>query len=373
MSSSPSFASQTKFVTDEFDTTVTDGDITAVIETITNAVNRLRTQIDDDTLDSLLRADTGSYKLRESMTRDNLQPEPFTQDAIIEPLFGALGYDVDPEASGLSRDRSERADYTVSLREYDTIDSTRLLIEAEPVNKHLETRGHGVNQVESWLSQREFESDYGYATDGLRWVFIRYDPDTYTHDRIEYVDLSEVFLAVFENMVGANRPVEEIAEDHYDVLESFLVTFKFENFTAIATDARRIIKETQKSITDEFYDDYIRYVFGVVTEDVDVDEERAARSLIGDGVISPDDAEPDETRLFAVKVMNRLIFIKFLEDKHIVRPDLLQTIKSTYDDGVYPDTLYKTFIEKLFFDVMNTKADARSTQIESQSITSTPL
>lgn len=368
MSSSPSFASQTKFVTDEFDTTVTDGDITAVIETITNAVNRLRTQIDDDTLDSLLRADTGSYKLRESMTRDNLQPEPFTQDAIIEPLFGALGYDVDPEASGLSRDRSERADYTVSLREYDTIDSTRLLIEAEPVNKHLETRGHGVNQVESWLSQREFESDYGYATDGLRWVFIRYDPDTYTHDRIEYVDLSEVFLAVFENMVGANRPVEEIAEDHYDVLESFLVTFKFENFTAIATDARRIIKETQKSITDEFYDDYIRYVFGVVTEDVDVDEERAARSLIGDGVISPDDAEPDETRLFAVKVMNRLIFIKFLEDKHIVRPDLLQTIKSTYDDGVYPDTLYKTFIEKLFFDVMNTKADARSTQIESISL-----
>jgi len=43
--------------------------------------------------------------------------------------------------------------------------------------------------------------------------------------------------------------------------------------------------------------------------------------------------------------MNRLIFVKFLEDKKIVRPDLLNTIKQVYDNGMYPQTFYQTFLE----------------------------
>jgi|APHM01.1.fsa_nt_gi hypothetical protein len=61
--------------------------------------------------------------------------------------------------------------------------------------------------------------------------------------------------------------------------------------------------------------------------------------------------------------MNRLIFIKFLEDKHIVQEELLQGLVRTYDDGIYPDSFYKTFIERLFFDVMNEQSRARADRI----------
>nr|WP_248896375.1 hypothetical protein [Haloplanus sp. XH21] len=204
MASNPSTAA-TEFVREAFETTVEEDAEVSFIQAVDDAVSRLREQIDDNTLEKILRADPGSYKLRAGMTRDGLDPEPFTQRAVIEPLLDELGYEYDTEAGGLSGERTMVADYTVSLRDYDDIDSTRLLIEAEPINKKLDQRDHGLGQVRDWLSQREFESDFGFATDGLRWIFVRYDPDAYTHNVIEEVDLQPVFLALFENQVGSQH------------------------------------------------------------------------------------------------------------------------------------------------------------------------
>ena len=191
---------QTAFDVAEFETTVTDADEERLVETIADSIGRLREQIDDDTLDEVFRAEPGQYTLRSDFTRDRLDPEPVTQNRVIEPLLDALGYEeYGSEAGDFSAERGEQADYAVSLRDVPSVDSSRLLIEAEPINKQLENRGHGLDQVESWLSQREFESDFGFATDGLRWIFVRYDPDSYTHSIIEEVDLRPVFLALFEN------------------------------------------------------------------------------------------------------------------------------------------------------------------------------
>jgi type I restriction-modification system DNA methylase subunit len=232
------------------------------------------------------------------------------------------------------------ADYTVSLRDYDT-DSTRLLIEAEPINKDLDSREHGIGQVRDWLSQREFASDFGFATDGLRWAFVRYDPDSYSHNVIEEVDLQPVFLALFENQVGAGESVEEVVFDaDRERVARFLRTFEFENFVSIAVEARQVIKRTQEEITDEFYDDYTQYVFGIV-----------------------DEAE-DDARLFAVELLNRLVFIKFLEDKELVHLDLLLTLKETYEDGMYTGSLYDEFVKPLFYDVMNEKPDQRPPTVQ---------
>lgn len=353
---------QTEFDFSEFKTEVTEGDRQQIIDTIAESVSKLRDQIEDDTLEKILRADSGAYQLRADFTRDQLDPEPITKNRVIGPILDSLGYeDYGYEAGDFSQERGEQADYAISLRDIESVDSSRLLIEAEPVNKPLENRGHGVDQVKSWLSQREFESDFGFATDGVRWVFIRYDPDTYTHSKIEEIDLSPVFLKVFENATTENRPYRDVlTEEHLDLISRLVRTFAYNNFVSIIDDAREVIKQKQEEITDEFYDDYIKTVFGVADED----EERRARSLIGDGVVAPADATAEDVRLFAVDLMNRLIFIKFLEDKHIVRSDLLETISNTYDDGVYPQSLYKTFIDPLFYDVFNEKPP-RDPQIES--------
>ena len=290
------------------------------------------------------------------MTRDGLQSESLTQQAVVEPLLDALGYEYAIEAGGLSGGWTLVADYAVSLRAYDGIDSTRLLIEAERINKALDSREHGAGQVRDWLGQREFESDFGFATDGLRWVFIRYDPDSYTHTAIEEIDLAPVFLALFENQVGRQDPLEAVLADaDSDWVSRLVQTFAFENFVSIAADARQVIERKQREITDDFYDDYTRYVFGIVGRD-----ERSARSLVGDGVRAPNGAIAEDSRLFAVELMNRLLFIKFLEDKGIVQPDLLRTLKETYEQGVHGGSLYEEFCQRLFYDVMNRKPAERS-------------
>ncbi|WP_241432042.1 BREX-1 system adenine-specific DNA-methyltransferase PglX [Haloferax mucosum] len=271
-----------------------------------------------------------------------------------------MGHEYSTEAGGLSGGQTQVADYTVSLRNHPEIDSTRLLIEAEPINKDLDSRKHGVGQVRDWLSQREFESDFGFATDGLRWVFVRYDPDSYTLNVIEEVDLQPVFLALFENQVGKrDDPTDALFDADRDRVVRLVRTFEYENFVSIAGDARRVIKEKKEEITDEFYDDYIRYVFGIVSDD-----EETARSLVGDGVVVPEEATEDNARLFAVELMNRLVFIKFLEDKALVEPDLLSTLKDTYENGMYAGSFYESFCQPLFYDVMNNKPDDRPDEVQ---------
>ncbi len=358
--SSESPSVPTEFVAEAFETTVSESEERQLIETIDDAVSNLRDQIEDDTLESILRADAGSYQLKSGMTQDGLQPESFTQEAVINPLLDALDYEYSTEAGGLSGGQTQVADYTVSLRDYHGIDSTRLLIEAEPINKDLDSRKHGIGQVRGWLSQREFESDFGFATDGLRWVFVRYDPDSYTLNIIEEVDLQPVFLALFQNQVGKRDDLTDaIFDADRDRVTRLIRTFEFENFTSIAGDARQVIKQKKEEITDDFYDDYIRYVFGIVSED-----EETARSLVGDGVVVPDGATEDDARLFAVELMNRLVFIKFLEDKTLVQPDLLQTLKDTYENGFYTGSFYEEFCQSLFYDVMNNKPDDRPAQVQ---------
>lgn len=353
----------TKFVETSFTTTVTDDNITELANELDSIIRDLRDRFDsDDLLEDVLRLKSGSDGIKSHFSKRGQDPEPLTQEAVIEPLLTTIGYnDWSQEVSGMSKERSEIADYSVPLTGVEDIDSVQLLIEAEPINKPLENRGHGVDQVESWLSQREFQTDFGFATDGFRWVFIRYDPDTYTHDRIEWIDLTEVVLALFLNQTGRQEPPQDALDDeHLETLRGFYQTFSYTNFLSIAGDAQQVIKATQESITDEFYDTYIEVVFGVRRGE----DGRSDRSLIGEGVVEPDNATSDHTRLFSVKLMNRLIFIKFLEDKNIVRDELLKELVETYENGVYPESLYETFIERLFFDVMNKQPDDRLTRIQ---------
>ena len=287
--------SQAKFDFSAFDTEVTREAEDRLIEVIAGSIDRLREQYkDDDKLDKTFSRGRGEYVPKSSYTTDQLDPEPLTKNRVIEPMLDALGYeDYGYEAGSFAAERGEQADYAISLRDIESVDSSRLLIEAEPLKKPLENRGHGLDQVKSWLSQREFESDFGFATDGLRWIFVRYDPDSYTHNIIEDVDLRPVFLTLFDNATGAKRPpTEVVSEDERELVATLLRTFEYENFVSIIDDAREVIKEKQEEITDEFYDDYIRVVFGV-QEDSD---DRRARSLIGDGIVPPEEADGDEVR-----------------------------------------------------------------------------
>jgi len=112
-------------------------------------------------------------------------------------------------------DRGEQADYAVSLRDIPNIDSSRLLIEAEPLNKPLENRGHGLDQVKSWLSQRDLS-----LTTGLRRTASGGSSSgtTPTHTPTTSfrltLDLRTVFRALYENdaTTGAASPTDAVGE-----------------------------------------------------------------------------------------------------------------------------------------------------------------
>ncbi len=256
----------TEFVTEEFETSVEEGAMSRLAGEIESIVRALRAGIgDDDRLETLLRSAPGGEVLRERDSVERSDPEPLTQQVLIEPLFDSLGYPArSHEVGDLSDDRGQQADYSVSLREYEGIDSERLLVEAEPLNKRLDQSKHGLGQVKDWLEKDKFESNLGIATDGARWILIKYDRDTYTHDTIAEVDLQPVLVAAFESITGEGGGVETwLGPDERATLEAFVRAFEYENFLSIAGNARRIIKEKKQAITDDFYDDYVRLVFGI--------------------------------------------------------------------------------------------------------------
>lgn len=363
-SESGSAVAQTEFITREFDTTVTDDDRNRVAEAVVTAVSNLRVQIDDSRLEDLLRADSGTEVLKTVDTSERSQPEPFTQQAVISVLFDALDYDdLTPETESYAEGISKVADYSMAFETGN--ESNRLLIEAEPIGKNLKSRNDGVGQVKDWLSRREFESDFGFATDGPRWIFVRYDSDTYTHNIIQDVDLRPAFVVAFEAMTTGGDPVEQVRSEARAEIDGLFEAFARENFLSIAGEIREVVKRRQEEITEEFYEEYIRYVFGVVDED---DDEQTARSLIGEGITAPDGATGDDVRLFAVELMNRLLFVKFLEDRGVVRSDLLRTLNQTHDEGMYMGTFYETFLEPLFYGVFDTKPSERIEQISSREL-----
>lgn len=53
--------------------------------------------------------------------------------------------------------------------------------------------------------------------------------------------------------------------------------------------------------------------------------------------------------MFAIELMNRLIFVKFFEDKEMVNSGLLRSLQTAHSQGMHPDTFYKTFLEPLFW------------------------
>ncbi|QIO25022.1 Eco57I restriction-modification methylase domain-containing protein [Haloarcula sp. JP-L23] len=362
----PQSSVATEFVANAFETEVPAGAVETIATAVEKHVQTLRENItSEDRLEALLRSQPGGTGLTSNDSVDNEDPEPLTQRALIKPLFAALEYpELAVEAGDLSDEYGQQADYSVSLRDYDAIDSERLLVEAEPLNKPLDQESHGIGQVQDWLEKRHFAADFGIATDGVRWVLLKYDADTYSYDTLAKVDLQPLYIAAFENLTGRRVSLDEWLDDTTETIaKEFLRSFGWRNFRTIAGEAREVIRERKEAITDEFYDDYVRLVFGEYDEG-----EETARSLVGDGVIAPESATGDDVRLFSVGLMNRLIFIKFLEDKGLVGETLLQDLVDEYESAGIPQRFYKAYLEPLFFGVLDERPDDRPDHVQQMDI-----
>ena len=81
---------QREFVAEEFETSVTEETTTQLAQEIEEIVRSLRRAIDDDDVIEDLLCNSSRVLEADSVERSN--PEPLTQQVLIEPLFDALNY-----------------------------------------------------------------------------------------------------------------------------------------------------------------------------------------------------------------------------------------------------------------------------------------
>lgn len=235
-------------------------------------------------------------------------PEPYTKDNLIEKIFDYCECTVDRTERKFEALRKNRRNIDYTIR---TVNGTRILVEAKPLNADLASNSDDgcINQVIDALKLHDVVSIFkiGIATDGYRWVFLNED-----------------------RKIVANLNVDDNLLEIKDILQD------------------RLVPEYDKEeISKKFYKWYSALVHGGDYKDhngkkasISV-EECLEESIVG----VPD---PSERKNVATVVMNRLIFIKFLESRGIIKNKVIEYLASLSDYEVYSK------MRDLFFTVMNT-------------------
>ena len=263
------------------------------------------------TLDGWNRVFYEGEKLRPEFMKETAEPEAFTREFMIDKIFDAL------ELEKLSEKKIEDSrglrsvDYRIKSKR------GRFLVEAKPLNADLEKgKDSGVNQIKGLFKLAEVQKnyDFGVATNGLRWIFIDRNEEI-----VDDLNLEEKFEQIKEFLVGKEKVVsqkteEEISKKFYGWYNALLHGGKYKNH-----------ENKQKTVSEE--DCLVNNVIGV-------------RDL-------------EEREQIAQVVMNRLIFIKFLQSKGIIEEDVLKYLSEVKEDELTPK------LRQLFFGAMNTPEDQR--------------
>lgn len=275
-----------------------------------------------------------------------MKPERHAEEELIYPLFDLFGVDKDPQAYGQSGNYTVWPDFKIT-----NIEPT-IIGENKPYNNVDEA----IDEIKDYLDRKSIGAEYGIVTDGLQWRAFKIELGGDTTDYPEIIQPSiDLRAAVAEiardlNIIGAST-ISDI-----DV-ESEIIRL-INNFDApcledlVSTRAPKILRDNRKRDVEEFYDLYIKLLFG----EGDDEDEKYDTHLLND-IRSPKGADGKDERLFAVSLMNRLLFVKFLESNDVIPDGLLTERVSFYQQNKdnISGTLYSTQIKPIFYDLLDTK------------------
>ncbi|MEM2970069.1 MAG: DNA methyltransferase [Candidatus Bathyarchaeia archaeon] len=286
-------------------------------------------------------AQSASYSSKDLV--DNQEPEEFAKQQLIEPLINFLGYELVSETVLASPAGKKTPDYTIRSKDQKVI----FYVEAEPINTDLRSSGRGVSQVDSWLISKAAKSDYGIATDGLLWIVRKFDAASARCMDFHVINLKPIFLKLLNP--ASFIEVSEIGK----IEESFLYLDCAYIFNFLERFLERI-EEEKEAISKRFYNDYVRYVFGF-----DEKGNTIQGTCLIKEVTVPLNQPKNQANLFSIIFMNRLIFIKFLEEKRIISKDFLKKLYEKYQSSGTPSTFYETYLKPLFYEVFNKEPSNR--------------
>lgn len=281
---------------------------------------------------------------------DRQEPEEFAKRRLIEPLIEFLGYEIVSETVLSAPAGSTRTpDYTIRPQNGR---EPLFYVEAEPLGANLTTSGHGISQVDEWISLRSSSTDYGIATNGLDWVLLKYDTVLNRSSSIFEVNLRPLFIRFL-------NPRSLDTDDTLLNIRRELLNLDVAYVSLFLNNYLEIIDRQREEISRQFYNDYVNYVFGFDNEG----NTTQGPSLLNNIIRSTTGTE-DDARLFAVVFMNRMFFIKFLEQKEIVPRNFLQDLLNEYRNAHAMLSFYKMYLQPLFYDVFNRSRNNRTQAIQ---------
>jgi len=275
------------------------------------------------------------------------QPEPWCEDNLIWPLLEAvdLEKDVQPYGGG------DRPDFELLNVDVDVLGE----------NKSPNNIDSAESEIKEYLRDKALGADHGIATDGFEWVVYKIElgGDFLEFPEIERVSLRRALTGVANDMgiIGGLEDVD-VAEE----IEAFTGIFERDEFNRLLTEeAPQRLRDERKRDVEEFYDLYIELLFGAG------DEYSYETSLLDD-IVSPYGASEKEERVFAITLVNRLLFIKFLEDKGVLQRGFLLSLAESYEgmSDEFAGTLYDSQIRPLFYELLNTDPDDRAAKYKDE-------
>ena len=281
--------------------------------------------------------------------KDEQSPEEFAKRVAIEPLIDFLGYEFVPETVLPSPGGRKEPDYTIRPK---SKDKPIFYVEAEAINIDLNSKDHGVSQVRDWLISRASKTDYGIATDGLQWILLKFDTASAQSKEFLKLDLRPVFLKLL-------NPAAFVSQEEVEKIEEDFLTFHREYVSLFLEGYSERIEKKKEEISKKFYNDYVRHVFGY-----DEKGNTIRGTCLLNRVVTPSGAHDNDANSFSVVFMNRIIFIKFLEEKGIVPKNLLKKMLEDYKHSRTPASFYETYLKPLFYEVFNTSKDSRTSVVK---------
>jgi hypothetical protein len=274
------------------------------------------------------------------------EPETWTEDILINPVLNAVGLHKSP-----GRPTSQRKTPDFKLEE-EHGDQT---LDVVGENKSLNKVGDAEDElVGDYLSNISFPND-GIATDGLDWVVYRTERggDFFEHEAVRHHSFRDVLrqLARDESIIS-QQTLSDSKINIDNELETFALTFQPNHLIALLTKtAPSEFRDQRKKDVDDFFEIYIEVLFG------ESDTHNYDTCLRND-IIAPDDASRKDKDVFAVTLVNRLMFIRFLEERGVLEEGFLHERVENYSKGI-PTSLYESTIKPLFYDLFNEPREDR--------------
>lgn len=326
------------------------GSLKNIRDTLVGFVDTLQRDLSARKLEAVLSGNEADLRSRDF----GYKPESYAEDNLIEPLFSAANIPVASQPYGNAGGRAQWPDGEIQNVE------TRVISEHKPLNNVDSAK----SEIKDYLDRKSIGADYGVATDGIEWYIykIEFGGDFTNYPLVRKVDLRGALLEIARNKgYIASTGVETVSIDKK--IENFGDVFIQKNFSEMLTQrVPRELRDDRKRNIQDFYELYIELIFG------ESDEYSYSTCLMKD-IISPQSASDQDKRLFGINLMNRLIFIKFLEIRGILTEGFLTNRVNDYESNSTDivGNLYETQIQPVFYKLLNTRPEDREAKYQDDS------